>query len=250
MVSSPHDSGSILIAHTPTYRLPFWKRSLDLSLILLAFPVIVVWMTAIAILIKLVSPGRVFFIQERIGVNGSRFRCFKFRSMHDDPANAATHRNHLAKLIDSGAPMKKLDLEGDRRLIRFGGFLRATGLDELPQLFNVLKGEMSLVGPRPCMIYEYERYSEDQHERFSVLPGLTGLWQVSGKNKMSFDQMVDFDVRYARRCSLSLDCLIVVRTFGTLCRQVVEFVVARFFRSSGDGGGGVRRKFVGNKSES
>ena len=116
--------------------------------------------------------------------------------------------------------MAKMDSMGDPRLIRFGAILRATGLDELPQLINVLRGEMSLVGPRPCLPYEFDLYEPWQHERFDTLPGLTGLWQVRGKNKTTFTEMIHMDIEYARMNSLFLDLQIMAATFGTLAAQV------------------------------
>lgn len=209
------------------YRPPLWKRALDLGLILAALPLIALIMGLISLFIKIVSPGRVLFVQERVGANGASFRCFKFRSMRDDPGNAEVHRQHLERLIREGSPMKKLDVEGDPRLIKFGGLLRATGLDELPQLFNVVRGEMSLVGPRPCMTYEYERYTDAQRERFAVLPGLTGLWQVSGKNTMSFEEMVETDIRYVKSCRPGGDLGILFKTFGAVLGQVLLYLQSR-----------------------
>jgi lipopolysaccharide/colanic/teichoic acid biosynthesis glycosyltransferase len=118
--------------------------------------------------------------------------------------------------------MVKLDAKGDHRLIPLGSFLRATGLDELPQLLNVLRGEMSIVGPRPCLPYEYENYQPRQKRRFEVVPGLTGLWQVSGKNKTTFAEMINLDIFYAENQSLRLDIAIMLRTPPALISQVVE----------------------------
>ena len=115
-------------------------------------------MLVMGILIKLVSPGPALFRQERIGYLGKRFTCFKFRTMRVN-ADTGIHQGHLNRLMDSNVPMKKLDAAGDPRLIPGGLFIRTLGLDELPQIFNILRGEMSLVGPRPCVPYEYENYS-------------------------------------------------------------------------------------------
>jgi lipopolysaccharide/colanic/teichoic acid biosynthesis glycosyltransferase len=116
--------------------------------------------------------------------------------------------------------MTKMDLEGDPRVIPCGCWLRASGLDELPQIINVLRGEMSLVGPRPCISYEYDRYLSWHKERNNTLPGLTGLWQVSGKNKMTFDEMMHLDIRYSRNKSLWLDLSIMFRTAPVVLLEV------------------------------
>jgi lipopolysaccharide/colanic/teichoic acid biosynthesis glycosyltransferase len=201
--------------------IPRWKRPLDLLLLFLLLPAILACFVAVAILIKLVSRGPVFFTQERVGYRGRRFRLLKFRSMHPQ-ADTGVHRAHVADLLKSDQPMKKLDGDGDKRLIPFGRELRASGLDELPQLINVLKGDMSIIGPRPCTTYEYELYEDWQKERLNALPGLTGLWQVSGKNRTTFTQMIELDIEYARKASIWLDLEIVARTFPTLAGQVVE----------------------------
>src|SRR5215469_3863108 len=183
---------------------PRWKRGLDVALILLALPLLIPVALFTAALIRLVSKGPVLFKQERIGRGGEKFLCFKFRTMVIG-SNSVSHQGHLRRLIESNAPMTKMDSGGDKRIIPFGVFLRATGLDELPQLINVLRGDMSIVGPRPCLPYEFQYYHPQQYERFSVVPGLTGLWQVSGKNKTTFKEMVQLDVEYSRRRSLALD---------------------------------------------
>lgn len=118
--------------------------------------------------------------------------------------------------------MTKLDSSGDPRLAPFGRILRASGLDELPQIFNVLSGEMSLVGPRPCLPNEFVNYEPWQRERVNALPGLTGLWQVSGKNKTTFNDMIRMDLTYANNMSLSLDLRILFKTAGTIAHEVIE----------------------------
>src|SRR6185436_16766668 len=158
---------------------PAWKRALDITCIVVALPVLMPVFLLLAAGIKCVSPGPVLFLSERVGYRGRRFICFKFRTMKVD-ADCDAHRRHLADLMRSDAPMVKMDAKGDPRLIPLGKILRASGLDELPQLLNVLGGEMSLVGPRPCLPYEFEGYLPEQKRRFNTLPGLTGLWQVSG----------------------------------------------------------------------
>jgi lipopolysaccharide/colanic/teichoic acid biosynthesis glycosyltransferase len=200
---------------------PGWKRALDIALIILVSPVLLPLMMGIALLIRLVSKGPILFKQERIGRFGKPFMCYKFRTMNPDN-DASIHRGHLQELMESGKPMVKMDAHGDPRIIRFGVALRSSGLDELPQLINVLKGEMSLVGPRPCVIYEYERYQAWQKERFNALPGLTGLWQVSGKNKTTFEEMIRLDITYSRNSTFWLDCAIILKTVPALVVQMLE----------------------------
>ncbi len=196
------------------------KRALDLFCLLLALPTLLPLMLVIAAVIKLVSPGPVFFKQDRIGFMGKRFRMFKFRTMRVN-AETSSHQNHLKDLINSNAPMTKLDSK-DPRVIPFGRILRSSGLDELPQLINVLKGEMSLVGPRPCTPYEYEQFQPWHKQRFRALPGLTGLWQVSGKNRTTFNEMIELDIRYANEWSIGLDMRIMFLTFPVLLSQIKE----------------------------
>jgi len=135
-------------------------------------------------------------------------------------AESRVHQEHLKQLMASDRPMRKLDSTGDKRLIRGGGLLRALGLDELPQLVNVIRGEMSLVGPRPSLPYECELYRRKDWQRFESLPGLTGLWQVSGKNRTTFDQMIDLDIKYVDSKSLLLDIKILLRTAPAILDQV------------------------------
>jgi lipopolysaccharide/colanic/teichoic acid biosynthesis glycosyltransferase len=135
-------------------------------------------------------------------------------------ADATVHQEHLNHLMNSNIPMVKMDMQGDPRVIPFGALLRSSGLDELPQLINVLRGEMSLVGPRPCLPYEYDRYLPWQKERFNTLPGLTGLWQVSGKNQTTFVEMIQLDIHYARNKTFWLDLKIVLKTIPALIGQM------------------------------
>jgi lipopolysaccharide/colanic/teichoic acid biosynthesis glycosyltransferase len=203
-----------------------WKRTLDVLLILLALPFLIPLALLTALLIRSVSAGPVLFRQERIGYLGRRFMCFKFRTMFVD-ANTAMHQGHLHHLMNSNTPMIKMDSRGDPRIIPFGLFLRASGLDELPQLINVLRGEMSLVGPRPCLPYEYDKYLPWQKERFGTVPGLTGLWQVSGKNKTTFVEMIQLDIKYAKNKSLWWDLKIILMTIPALIIQMLETRRAR-----------------------
>jgi lipopolysaccharide/colanic/teichoic acid biosynthesis glycosyltransferase len=146
-------------------------------------------------------PGPALFRQRRVGYKGREFTCYKFRTMRVD-AEATLHCDHFRQLMESDVPMTKLDARSDPRLVPLGALLRTTGLDELPQLINILRGEMSLVGPRPCIPYEYERYQPWQRRRFDAVRGLTGLWQVSGKNRTTFNEMIRLDIEYSKRMRL------------------------------------------------
>lgn len=203
-----------------TTPLPWWKRGLDLVCLAVSLPLVGSVAAVIALWIKFVSRGPVLFRQERVGYAGQSFQCFKFRTMKPN-ADAANHQQHLRQLMASETPMTKLDAQGDDRLIPGAAFLRATGLDELPQLLNVWRGEMSVVGPRPCLPYEYAEYSDAQKARFASAPGLTGLWQVSGKNRTTFKQMISLDIQYAQQKSLLLDLAIMVKTPIVLLKQVL-----------------------------
>jgi lipopolysaccharide/colanic/teichoic acid biosynthesis glycosyltransferase len=199
--------------------LPRWKRLLDIGFILLATPLLLPLVLLIAMIIRMVSKGPILFQQERVGNLGGKFMCLKFRTMFVG-ADAVSHQGHLHQLINSDAPMMKMDTQGDLRIIPFGRWLRSSGLDELPQLINVLRGEMSLVGPRPCLAYESEKYLPWQRERFNAVPGLTGLWQVSGKNRTTFVKMMRLDIEYARNKTLWLDLKIILKTIPVLMTQM------------------------------
>jgi lipopolysaccharide/colanic/teichoic acid biosynthesis glycosyltransferase len=178
-------------------------------------------MFVIAVIIKVVSPGPALFKQERIGYRGRKFTIFKFRTMVVN-ADTRIHQGHLNSLMDSNLPMKKLDAKGDSRLIPCALLLRSLGLDELPQVFNVVRGDMSLVGPRPCVPYEYENYSPHHRDRFNAVPGLTGLWQVSGKNRTTFEEMINLDIQYSRTKSLLLDVGIILKTIPAIITQTKD----------------------------
>ncbi len=201
--------------------LPLWKRSLDLSLCLIALPFLMVGTLVMAIVTRCVSPGPIFYRQVRIGYMGRPFKIFKFRTMTVS-ADTKVHLEYCRKLIDTNAPMAKLDVRGDARLIPFGWFLRASGLDELPQIINVLRGEMSIVGPRPCLPAEFEHFLPWQRGRCQAVPGLTGLWQVSGKNRTTFEEMIRLDLRYAHELSFWQDLRIILLTPRTLIQQIYE----------------------------
>ena len=169
----------------------------------------------IGILVKLSSPGSVFYIQKRVGRNYREFGCIKFRTMHKDADDL------LPNLLEKYPLMRKefekdFKLRHDPRITKLGRFLRRSSLDELPQFFNVLKGEMSVVGPRPIVSNEINKYSIFMEEVISVRPGLTGLWQVSGRNNLSYKKRVQLDLVYARNRNLLLDLEIIVLTLGVL----------------------------------
>ena len=214
----------------PPIPVPRWKRLSDVSVVLLATPILLPLMVAVAVLVRIVSKGPILFRQERVGYLGRRFMCFKFRTMFVN-SDTTVHQGHLDHLMDSDAPLVKMDAKGDPRIIPFGRLLRATGLDELPQLVNVLRGEMSLVGPRPCLPYEYNKYQRWQKERFNTLPGLTGLWQVGGKNNTTFTEMICLDISYARTRTMWLDLKILLKTFPAIVVQVFESRDSRERRS-------------------
>jgi lipopolysaccharide/colanic/teichoic acid biosynthesis glycosyltransferase len=199
--------------------IPRWKRTLDVVFILLILPLVLPLAILVGVLIRMVSDGPVLFRQERVGYLGRKFMCFKFRTMFVG-AETTSHQGHLQNLMNSDAPMVKLDARGDSRIIPFGLLLRSSGLDELPQLINVLRGEMSMVGPRPCLAYECDDYLPWQWERFNTSPGLTGLWQVSGKNQTTFAEMMRLDISYAREKTLSLDLTIILKTIPAILGQV------------------------------
>jgi lipopolysaccharide/colanic/teichoic acid biosynthesis glycosyltransferase len=206
--------------------LPGWKRTLDILCCIAALPFMAVAACWAGLITVVASPGPILFRQERVGYRGRRFYLYKFRTMHVS-ANVASHQAHLKQLMKANAPLRKLDEQGDRRLIPGGWLLRATGLDELPQIINVLRGEMSIVGPRPCIPYEYENFSADQRRRLESVPGLTGLWQVSGKNRTTFEEMIRLDVAYGENRTLTRDVGIILRTVPALAVQVMDTRRAR-----------------------
>jgi lipopolysaccharide/colanic/teichoic acid biosynthesis glycosyltransferase len=181
-------------------------------LVALALPLLV-----IAIAIRRDSTGPAIYRQRRVGLRLRPFSVAKFRTMHEGVASDA-HRAHVERMIGdargNGRPMTKL--QEDARVTRVGSLLRRTSLDELPQLWNVLRGEMSLVGPRPPIQYEVDRYPSKAFRRFAVKPGLTGLWQVRGRSLLSFDQMIELDAEYVERRSLGLNLKILLLTLPTV----------------------------------
>jgi len=215
--------GALVGTYTPASDATrYFKRMIDLvfSLSILVFGL--PFYALIAALIKLTSEGPVLFVQERVGKDGRPFRFYKFRTMTVDSTDNR-HRDFAENFIkgkvmelrdEAGRPVYKIP--HDPRVTSIGQFLRRTSLDELPQFINVLKGEMSLVGPRPPLTYEYSYYKEWHKARLVVRPGLTGLWQVSGRSTVPFDEMVMLDLYYIDNWSLALDLKIVFRTLPVM----------------------------------
>jgi lipopolysaccharide/colanic/teichoic acid biosynthesis glycosyltransferase len=189
------------------------KRAMDITgascLLLVLLPILAI----IAVLVRCSSTGPILFRQQRVGKGGRVFCLYKFRTMIDD-SDPSSHEAYYRMLVAGcgeriGGVFK---LANDPRITPIGRMLRRFSLDELPQLLNVLRGEMSLVGPRPPVPYEVELYGARERQRLSVTPGMTGLWQVSGRNMLSFQQMIDLDLVYIDRWSIWLDLLILLRT--------------------------------------
>jgi exopolysaccharide production protein ExoY len=198
-----------------------WKFALDITCILLALPIWLPLMILLMLVTRIASPGSIFYRQERVGLGGRPFLIWKFRTMRVS-AETQTHEHYFRKLMEVDRPMTKLDAYGDPRLAPFGRFLRASGLDELPQIFNVLCGEMSLVGPRPCTPHEFAHYQPWQRARINGLPGLTGYWQVKGKNKTTFNEMIMMDLFYLENMSILLDLKILLKTGAVIAGQLME----------------------------
>ena len=206
---------------TPVQMVPGWKSALDITCILLALPIWLPLMILLMMVTRLASPGPIFYRQKRVGLGGRHFSIWKFRTMKVS-AETQTHEHYFQELMRVDRPMTKLDTYGDPRLAPFGRFLRASGLDELPQIFNVLCGEMSLVGPRPCTPNEFAHYEPWQRERVNALPGLTGYWQVNGKNKTTFNEMIVMDLFYLKNMSILLDLKIILNTSAVIAGQLLE----------------------------
>ena len=204
------------IARTPLgYRVA--KRSLDLAASLLGLVLVSPILAVVAIAVKLESRGPILFRQERLGLGGRPFTLYKFRSMFTS-AEQGRHRDHARELIrgDSSPTLPGakvwVPIAADPRVTRLGAFLRRSHLDELPQLINIVRGEMSLVGPRPPIPYEVEVYEPWHLSRLSVMPGLTGLWQATAWGRVSFDEGVALDLEYVDRRSFGFDLKLIGRT--------------------------------------
>ncbi|MBV7390637.1 sugar transferase [Enterococcus alishanensis] len=202
----------LLYKNRPIYG--FFKRSMDIvgasiGLVLLS-PLFII----IALLITHEdAKGSIFFVQKRVGKDGKVFWMYKFRSMCVDA------ESQLTALLDQNEIAGKMfKMKKDPRITKIGRFIRKTSIDELPQLFNVLKGEMSLIGPRPPLENEVDDYSSQDAKRLLVKPGCSGLWQVSGRNQLSFEEMVALDVRYIQTRNLIFDILIIVKTIWVMIK--------------------------------
>ncbi len=190
------------------------KRTFDLvATTLMLIPLSLV-LAPVALLVKLTSPGPVLFRSPRPGIGGEPFDCFKFRTMRE---HADAMQSELEHMNEAGGALFKI--KRDPRLTPIGGFLRRLSLDELPQLFNVIRGEMSLVGPRPLPLRDYDQLEEWHKKRYLVLPGVTGLWQVSGRSELEFDDLVRLDFLYIERWSVWLDIVIMLRTIPAVLRR-------------------------------
>ena len=197
------------------------KRVFDFTVSLLAIILLSPILLVVALMVKLDSKGPALFHQERMGQNGKPFQVYKFRSMRAD-SDDAVHRAAVAKfqegkkIAEEGGGGNAYKLAKDPRITRIGGFIRATSLDELPQLFNILKGDMSLVGPRPALRYEVEQYRYRHRYRLMVKPGLTGIWQVYGRSKVDFETLVSMDLHYVTDGTFWLDMKLIFLTFGVV----------------------------------
>ena len=185
----------------------FLRRTLDVAVSAAALLLLLPLLAVVALLIRLDSPGPILFVQTRVGKDGHEFRVFKFRSMFTDA------EERLSSVLDANersGPVFKM--RHDPRITRVGRPLRRCSLDEVPQLLNVLRGEMSLVGPRPALPREVALYTPVQRGRLSVTPGLTGLWQVSGRASLSFERSIELDLEYVARQSVGLNMVLILRT--------------------------------------
>lgn len=198
---------------------PIARRAVDLAVVVVALLVLMIPMLLIAMAIRLGSPGPAFYRQQRIGRGGRPFTMYKFRTMRVGGSDAQ-HRELIARELrgEDTSVNGSWKIDGDPRVTRVGSFLRRTSIDELPQLINVLRGQMSLVGPRPCLDWEAEMFPPRFAERFDVPPGLTGLWQVSGRSTMGTLEMLELDLAYVRGWSFWSDLGILLRTVPALLR--------------------------------
>lgn len=195
------------------------RRTIDIIVAGGALLVLAPLMVLIAVVIKLTSPGPVVFTQRRVGFGREPFWFYKFRTMRMGTDDAA-HRELIARELrgEDTAIGGSHKLDGDNRVTPFGSVLRRSSLDELPQLINVVRGDMTLVGPRPCLEWEAEIFPREYDERFTVRPGVTGLWQVSGRSTVNTLEMLRLDVDYARRQTMRRDVAILARTVPALLR--------------------------------
>lgn len=187
------------------------KRSIDIICSLIGLIVLMPILIVVAILIRIESKGSIIFSQDRVGKNGMIFKMYKFRSMVD---NAEDLKEQLTNENERLGPMFKI--RNDPRVTRVGRFIRKTSIDELPQLVNILKGEMSIVGPRPSLPKEVEQFEDWMLKRLNVKPGLTCYWQVSGRNDIEFNEWMELDIKYVRERSVLIDISLIFKTFFVL----------------------------------
>jgi lipopolysaccharide/colanic/teichoic acid biosynthesis glycosyltransferase len=214
--AGPHGRGIIVPRSAPSVLRPAYeraKRLFDLTVCLLVLPFALVVLGLCMLAVAVCDGFPIFFLQDRTGRGGRRFRMIKFRTM---VKNAAELKAELADMNCLSGPDFKI--EKDPRITRLGAFLRKTSLDEVPQILNVLRGDMSLVGPRPTS-FSADTYDLWHTERLEVLPGITGLWQVSGRSDVDFDDRVRLDIEYLEKRSFSFDLLILLRTVAALVQQ-------------------------------
>ncbi len=222
-LSSPHrDAGGVSSVLGCAFR-----RAVDVAAATVGIAIAAPLLVVIGVLIKLSSPGPILFLQRRVGRNGEMFTMLKFRTMHVG-ADDQPHRSYMREYVrgsklppqSEGGTSPIFKLTNDKRVFRVGSLLRHWSLDELPQLFNVLSGDMSLVGPRPSVYYELEDYQPWHRERLKVRPGLTGPWQIYGRGRTTFDEMVRLDIQYVRRQSLTLDLKLLLLTGPAVAGRV------------------------------
>jgi lipopolysaccharide/colanic/teichoic acid biosynthesis glycosyltransferase len=198
------------------------KRALDIAISLIAIVVLGPLLVALFLLVRWTSPGPALFRQQRLGRDRRPFTMLKLRTMCVDNDDRI-HREYVTQLLrddqpETGGGSGLFKLENDPRVTRLGSLLRRTSLDELPQLFNVLRGDMSLVGPRPVLPWEAEMFNDTERLRFMVKPGMTGLWQIRGRSKLSMREALEMDVEYVHSHSLALDVIILLGTLPALFR--------------------------------
>jgi lipopolysaccharide/colanic/teichoic acid biosynthesis glycosyltransferase len=211
VIDSIAPSGSDAFVEAAALKSTPFKWVLDLAIALLLLILLAPLMLLLALMVRLDSPGPALYRQQRIGRGGVPFTMLKFRSMRHS-CSEDFHRQQSQNWFNGTAAPRGYKAGADPRLTRVGRYLRKTSLDEIPQLFNVIRGEMSLVGPRPLLPYERGQFERWHFERESVRPGITGLWQISGRDRLSAQEMMALDVRYVREWSLWLDIKVLART--------------------------------------
>jgi lipopolysaccharide/colanic/teichoic acid biosynthesis glycosyltransferase len=193
-----------------------YKRVMDLCTAGLALVLVSPLLLIAAVLVRLTSPGPAIYRQARIGKHGRVFQCYKFRSLYLGADQDVTREKRMAEFIAGRQLSSNTKIVNEKFITPVGRILRKFSIDEFPQLWNVILGDMSIVGPRPLLPYEYAEYKPWHHERNAVLPGCTGLWQACGRSRTTFDDMVAMDIRYVRHASLRLDLWIVLKTIPVL----------------------------------